>query len=640
MKKIILYFGLLLLVISCHQQGENTTSTRTNNQMNIIKGYKKISYISNTYPDSLIIYAANLERLAKKEPKFYKAMAAHVKGVYYLNSSSYKLAKKQFEKTIQYIDAPEYDTIKAKSYIGLGNYYKNTGDYPAAFRCLFKSLRIYEKFKNKYGISATRGCIAQIYLQKNDVESAKKNLKISLNVLGNSKYNHFYLISSHTLANIYGMSGDFEKALAIDKECLDISNLLKTPRNTVMFLDNKANCLMYSNQLDSAAYYFKECLKIDITIGEKKQIADTYTNLGHLALFRNDFKSAEENLNQSIAILKSINQKPNISEAYSILVKLYEKQGNFKKALATQKEKENIYQQVISEKKEAALAEFTILYETQKKEQQLAENKVLLLEKQAEVYYKNQVVLAVSLLAFCIAFVGFMFYRQQKNKNHQQEQEHQLKTAIAQIEKQNELQGQRLQISRDLHDNIGSHLTFIISSIDAIMFAFEIKNAKLEQKLNTISNFARSTIVELRDTIWAMNYHEISIEELQSRILNFIEKAKDSKETILFNIAIDDRMRSIKLSSLVGMNCYRLIQEAINNAIKHSEASEICLSISLVENTIKIEVEDNGKGFDLAIIEKGVGLITMQKRADEIRSQLTIKSKLGQGTTISMSIII
>ena len=640
MKKCFLLMSLVLILFSCIQQGKNTTSTRTKNQIHIIKIFKNISNISNTYPDSLKHYATSIELLAKNESKLYQAMASHVKGVYYLNSSSYELAKKQFEKTINWINGPKYDTIKAKSYIGLGNYYKNTGDYPTAFRYLFKSLKIYEKFKNKYGISASRGSIAQIYLQKNDVESAKKNLKIGLNVLGNSKHNHFYLISSHTLANIYGMSGDFEKALAIDKECLTISNQIKSPRNKVMFLDNKANCFMYSNQLDSAAYYFNECLKIDIIVGEKKQVADTYTNLGHLALFRKDYKKAEKYLNQSITILKSINQKPNITDAYSVLIELYEKQGDFKKALATQKEKENIYLQIISEKKEAALAEFNILYETQKKEQQLAENKVLLLQKQTEVFQKNQIVLVVSILAFCIAFVGFMLYRQQKNKNRQQEQEFQLKTAIAQIEKQNELQGQRLQISRDLHDNIGAHLTFIISSIDTIMYAFELKNSKLELKLTNISNFAKSTIIELRDTIWAMNYHEISIEELQSRILNFIEKAKDSKETIQFTIAIDDHLKEMKMSSLKGMNFYRLIQEAINNAIKHAEATQINLEITLVENTLKILIEDNGKGFDLATIEKGSGLINMQKRSDEIGGLLSVKSKQDQGTTISMFIII
>jgi signal transduction histidine kinase len=140
--------------------------------------------------------------------------------------------------------------------------------------------------------------------------------------------------------------------------------------------------------------------------------------------------------------------------------------------------------------------------------------------------------MAVSLLAIFIALIGYLIYRQQKLRNRQQEQEFQLKSAIAQIETQNQLQEQRLTISRDLHDNIGAQLTFIISSVDNIKYAFDIQNVKLDSKLQSISNFTKSTIVELRDTIWAMNSNEITFEDLRARIHNFLENAKTAKEDI------------------------------------------------------------------------------------------------------------
>lgn len=101
MKKCFLLMSLVLILFSCIQHGKNTTSIRTKNQIHSIKVYKNISNISNTYLDSLMHYATTLKQLAKNESKFYQAMAAHVKGVYYLNSSSYELAKKQFDKTIK-----------------------------------------------------------------------------------------------------------------------------------------------------------------------------------------------------------------------------------------------------------------------------------------------------------------------------------------------------------------------------------------------------------------------------------------------------------------------------------------------------------------------------------------------------------
>ncbi|HCY83071.1 MAG TPA: two-component sensor histidine kinase, partial [Xanthomarina gelatinilytica] len=102
--------------------------------------------------------------------------------------------------------------------------------------------------------------------------------------------------------------------------------------------------------------------------------------------------------------------------------------------------------------------------------------------------------------------------------------ETELKEALIKIETQNKLQDQRLRISRDLHDNIGAQLTFIISSLDNLKYGFKLPD-NLNDKLKYISEFTSSTIYELRDTIWAMNKSEISFEDLQSRISNFIEKA-------------------------------------------------------------------------------------------------------------------
>jgi len=75
-----------------------------------------------------------------------------------------------------------------------------------------------------------------------------------------------------------------------------------------------------------------------------------------------------------------------------------------------------------------------------------------------------------------------MFYNQQKLRNSQLRKENELKTALAQIETQNRLQEQRLRISRDLHDNIGAQLTFIISSIDTLKLRFKDMNEKLSDR--------------------------------------------------------------------------------------------------------------------------------------------------------------
>lgn len=194
---------------------------------------------------------------------------------------------------------------------------------------------------------------------------------------------------------------------------------------------------------------------------------------------------------------------------------------------------------------------------------------------------------------------------------------------------------QRLKISRDLHDNIGAQLTFIISSIDNLKYGFNIKNDKLTGKLNSISAFTKETIYELRDTIWAMNKDGVSLEDLQVRISNFIDKAHLASRSTQFSFNIDDLLASnLVFTSVQGMNIYRIIQEAVNNAIKYAESTHVNVDIKKINDVILFTIIDNGKGFKSETIEFGNGLNNMRKRAQDINAEFRIESKIKEGTQI------
>ncbi|GAA4236342.1 hypothetical protein GCM10022291_20460 [Postechiella marina] len=198
---------------------------------------------------------------------------------------------------------------------------------------------------------------------------------------------------------------------------------------------------------------------------------------------------------------------------------------------------------------------------------------------------------------------------------------------------------QRLKISRDLHDNIGAQLTFIISSIDNLQYGFNIKNDKLTGKLNSISAFTKDTIYELRDTIWAMNKDGISLEDLQVRISNFIDKAHLASRSTQFSFNIDKLLASsLEFTSVQGMNMYRIIQEAVNNAIKYAGATHVNVDIKKENNSILFSIIDNGKGFNAQTIIRGNGLNNIKKRASDINASLKIESKIDKGTQITFSV--
>lgn len=220
-------------------------------------------------------------------------------------------------------------------------------------------------------------------------------------------------------------------------------------------------------------------------------------------------------------------------------------------------------------------------------------------------------------------------------KSNVRQHEVELECNRLQVESKTKLQEQKLTISRDLHDNIGSQLTFIISSVDNVKYAFDIENSKLDEKLTDISSFAKDTIVELRDTIWAMNSDEITFEDLESRIHNFIGKAKEVKDEIQFSFETDADLKTTKLTSVEGMNLYRSIQEALNNAIKYADATSISIAAKKMGTQTQITIQDNGIGFDEAKIQKGNGLQNMQKRIEDINGNFRLESS-NQGTTITM----
>jgi signal transduction histidine kinase len=283
---------------------------------------------------------------------------------------------------------------------------------------------------------------------------------------------------------------------------------------------------------------------------------------------------------------------------------------------------------------ENSVSEKTVELET--KYQTLKKEK-LLLEQQQETRRQRFIVYRVSVLALIIAIIAFLIYRQQRLKHRQMAQEFKLKLAIVEVEKQNKLQEQRLAISRDLHDNIGSHLTFIISSIDNLKHVYGEQNSAMSEKFYALGNFTKATIQELRDTIWAMNSNEISFEDLEIQLLNYINKAKNYLTGVSFEFKLQKNIKHLTFSSIEGMNIYRAVQEALNNSLKYAEATLISIDISQINNTSTICISDNGKGFDADKVIEGNGFKNMEKRMQDIGGAYRIQSS-SKGTCVSLEV--
>jgi|GEM_PF-112854 len=324
-------------------------------------------------------------------------------------------------------------------------------------------------------------------------------------------------------------------------------------------------------------------------------------------------------------------------ELYNYLADYHEGVGDYKSSYAALKSKIEIEKQLSTTILKDKLSRYKVKFETERTENQLNETRAVLLQSQLEVKQKNEMFYGASALAIIFGLLGYLFYNNQRIKNTKIQKEKELQLAVSKIESQNQLNEQRLRISRDLHDNIGAQLTFVISSLDNLKYGFDLKD-KVNEKIEGISGFTQSTIGELRDTIWAMNKDDISMDDLKSRIHNFIDKAELADDQIKFDCIIDSHLSGVTLTSVIGMNIYRIIQESVNNAIKYARPNHILVTLDRAANRLNVKIADDGIGFNLDQVERGSGLTNMEKRARDISAKLELESEEGQGSTVRLAV--
>ena len=113
----------------------------------------------------------------------------------------------------------------------------------------------------------------------------------------------------------------------------------------------------------------------------------------------------------------------------------------------------------------------------------------------------------------------------------------------------------------------------------------------------------------------------------------------DAKD-IRFNTIVSQSFKASRLTLDQRRNLYLIFKESLNNAVKYAEASQIDLHLNLKSRFLKMEISDNGKGFDIDKIKRGNGLNNLEKRAKEIGGQIDIKSEPGKGTCINLMMVL
>ncbi|WP_298237916.1 tetratricopeptide repeat-containing sensor histidine kinase [uncultured Algibacter sp.] len=606
-----------------------------------INAYSDICwYYRNISIDSAFAYGDLALQLSKKiNNKLGEAQAYNDIGILHYDLAEYRKSMDYYKKSLV-IRSKLRDTMGiAALYNKIGLVHQNTFKMDSAIFFATKALKIYEIKNHTRYVTFVKNNIANIY---KGLKQYKKALNTHLEIAQENERNKDYLQltrSYNNIANAYLFLKDTVRSIEYYKKSITLAEKFDYKRELAALYNNYGSVLLGKKQYKEAIDLTSQSLKLRKELEDNYGIASTSLHLAGLHLNKRDFNKAKNHLYFGAKLSKNIDANELKIDAYDKLSSYHAFKNNpdsviyYKELFKTLKD--TIYSnQVIKE-----VAEVQEKYDTAERERQILSQRADIAENELNLNKKNTQLIGLVLAIVLLCILTYLIYNQQRLKNLQLKKESELKQALIRIETQNRLQKQRLQISRDLHDNIGAQLTFIISSIESLQYGFKITNNKITSKLYHISAFTKETIYELRDTIWAMNKSDITLDDLQSRISNFVKKANIHSNGIDFKFIVDTNIsKEIKFTSVKGMNIYRIVQEAINNSIKYSEAELISVEISN-NNNLEIDINDDGKGFDENKTQYGNGLNNMKKRAQEIGADLNLKSKVGIGTSIKLKII-
>ena len=443
----------------------------------------------------------------------------------------------------------------------------------------------------------------------------------------NPQYLKQYGVLFSNIASTYNNLGNFDSAFYYVEKVIASGRHYEQLGTLANALNIRADIYINTKNNAAAEKDLIEALAI------RKQIADPFyivSDLAQLANFyatNNQQQKGIETAMEGLSIAEKYNLTSKLPILYRALAENYKRKADNANYAATLEKiivlKDSIYQKNSAN----ALAELQTRYELQKKEN-------LIIQQKFDIKQKNYLFYASLLLLLFASLAGWLLFkdyrRKEKLKLTLQQEEEKIQAAIS-ITRAEE--NERKRIAADLHDNIGAYASAIRADVENFSDNYTGQSLLLLQNLQQHS---LEIINSLRDTIWVLNKENITITGISDRIKTYLNKLQPTYSHIQFHIAEDIR-NDVRLSSQHALSIFRIVQEAVHNALKHSKASNINIEIQSTEN-IKLTIIDDGIGIDDRINNlTGNGLLNMKARAKEAGMQLDILSLNNKGTHLILT---
>lgn len=355
------------------------------------------------------------------------------------------------------------------------------------------------------------------------------------------------------------------------------------------------------------------------------------------------FKEGILHLDSAYTITKQNDYSFLLKDVYRNRYHLQKMQGNYKEAINAL-DSFNIINDSIQHKTDADRVEFAdARYQAEKKEIQIGQLQAEKEVQRLNLQKKNVLNYILIAAAFLISFISFLLFRNFKQKQKLQQQR------ISELETEKQLaatasvlkgeEQERTRLAKDLHDGLGGMLSGIKYSLNN-MKGNLIMTPENAQAFERSMDMLDSSIKEMRRVAHNMMPEALVKFGLDTALKDFCNDINQSGALKINYQSIG--MERVTIDQTTSIAIYRIVQELINNTIKHAAAKTAIVQVSKTDGRVAVTVEDDGKGFDTVLLQKakGIGWTNIQSRVEFLKGTMDVQSGEGKGTSVHIELTV
>ncbi len=550
-------------------------------------------------------------------------------GTAYATEGQFKEAIKTFTELIILASQKNNNPLIASAYNEIGKSYADLGNNVSAINAYQKALSI--PGVNNLSLKAkVNKNIGAVFLSWKNLPKALYyyDMAQQLAIEGKDRITEADCLNNK--GTVYEQQNNYKKASEVYNHALKIYIKATINPRIALTYNNLAILSKVTKKFDDASRYYKQSVIYADKANNAWLTAAISTNLGNLLTEMGRLEESRIYLNKALSISTKIDAKELIYETLDNLAENASRSKDFDKAYKYHKQFSKAQNDFINLENTKEVAKLQEEFESEKKEKALAKARAQFLQSRLEITRKNNLLNYAVLGLIAIGSLMILVFRNSRIKQQKLKLENEFNLKLASADARNQLQEEKLRISRELHDNIGSQLTFINSSIQNLDDSFGDNSILTETRKIT-----QNTISELRRTVWLINKQEVSLDEFLVKLRDYIRPYQAANPEVKMVISGEG---NCVLNSLAATNLFRIIQESVSNAFKYARASRIQLALSYSDDSLNLSVRDNGIGFDFSLTREGYGLKNINARTQALKGICAFESVIGKGTCIQIAI--